>query len=124
MKREVCLIQLSYQKPVVNDELAGVPIVLIASPNSDSVRVYERENNQFEGSVEKIVEVTARDEWTISEEALFNRETGESLPRIPDAFVSFWFAWFSFHPDTLVYQQSLDVEPGARLITTWGEMKR
>ena len=29
------------------------------------------------------------------------------MRRIPDAFVSFWFAWFVFHPDTLFYDGSV-----------------
>ncbi|MCZ6679600.1 MAG: DUF3179 domain-containing protein [Candidatus Poribacteria bacterium] len=112
------------EKQVLNDTVAGVPIVLIASPISDSVRVYERKNRQFGGGFEKVVEIGTNDVWEFSEEFLSNPETGDSLQRIPDVFVSFWFAWFAFHPDTLVYEETFTVSPEVRLFTTWGEIKR
>lgn len=114
------------QKQVINDEVGSVPIVLIASPISDSVRVYERKNHQFTGSLEKVVEVGTNDPWVPSEETLSNPKTGESLERVSDAFTAFWFAWFVFHPDILVYDASVNVvnvDPDARLLTTWGEIK-
>jgi hypothetical protein len=109
---------------IVNDTLAGVPIVLIASPNSDSVRVYERKDRQFSGNHDRIMDIDLGDVWTISEEALANERTGESLERIPQAFVSFWFAWFSFYPDTLVFEGPANVKPDEALLTTWGELKQ
>ncbi|MCZ6675628.1 MAG: DUF3179 domain-containing protein [Candidatus Poribacteria bacterium] len=90
---------------VINDDLGGVPIVLIASPNSDAVRVYERKNHRFEGTFEKVVEIGTRDVWTVSEETLSNAKTGDSLERIPDVFVSFAGAWGRFFPDTLIYER-------------------
>ena len=108
---------------VVNDEVGGVPIVLIASPNSDTVRVYERKTYQFEGNVERVVEIGTNDVWTISEDALSNPKTGDFLKRIPTAFVSFWFAWFSFYPDTIVYEGPVNVDADAKLLTTWGAIK-
>jgi len=105
--------------------------VLIASPNSDSVRVYERKNYQFFGSIEKVVEIGTNDVWKLKEESLSNPKTGDSLSRISSAFVSFWFAWSRFYPNTLVYegpadvdQQPVSVYPSARLLTTWGIIKQ
>ena len=92
------------QMQVINDAIAGVPIVLIASPDSDAVRVYERKNYRFEGTFEKVVEIKTRDAWTISEDALSNPKTGDSLERIPDVFVSNASAWARFFPDTLIYE--------------------
>jgi hypothetical protein len=106
------------QTQVVNDKVAGMSIVLIASPNSDAVRVYERKNHQFEGEFEKVVEVGTNSAWEISEKSLVNPKTGDSLERIPEVFVSFWFAWASFYPDTLVYDGAFNVNPDARLFTT------
>ena len=119
------------QKQVVNDEVGGVPIVLIASPNSDSVRVYERKNYRFSGGQKQVVELGMNAVWTIQEDSLSNPNTGDSLPRISNVFVSFWFAWFQFYPDTLFYDPATDVDEGpvsvdaaARLRKTWGEIKR
>ncbi|MCH8292271.1 DUF3179 domain-containing protein [Candidatus Poribacteria bacterium] len=112
------------EKQVLNDDVAGVPIVLIASATSDSVRVYERKNFQFEGALDKLVETGTGNVWTISEEALSDPKTGDSLERVSNVFVSFWFAWFSFYPDTLFFQGTVNVHPEARLYTTWGELKQ
>jgi hypothetical protein len=109
---------------LLNDDVAGVPVVLIASPDSDSVRVYERKTHQFEGSVEKVVEIGTNEVWEISEESLFNPKTGDALARLPEVFVSFWFAWFSFYPDTVFYEAPLMVNPATQRLTTWAEIKR
>ena len=98
--------------------------MLIASPVSDSVRVYKRSNHRFKGSLEQIVEINTNSVWKISEEALANPVAGDSFERIPDALVSFWFAWFVFHPDTLLYHGSnnVNIDSGARWFTTWGNI--
>ncbi|MCH8090238.1 MAG: DUF3179 domain-containing protein [Chloroflexi bacterium] len=51
----------------------------------------------------KLVKDDAGGEWRIEESALF--DTGDSGLRL-DRIVgrtSFWFAWRSFHPETLIY---------------------
>ena len=109
---------------IINDDVGGVPIVLIASRDSDSVRVYERKNYQFEGTIEKVVDIGKRDVWELSEKMLSNPKTGDSLDRVPDVFVSFVRAWLSFFPNTLVYKRPLDTNSDTPLPTTWGAIKR
>ena len=109
---------------VVNDTVAGTPIVLIANPASDSVRVYERLDRQFTGSHNRVVDAERQDVWQVTEETLTNEKTGESLERVSDAFISFWFAWFSFYPDTLVFDGPVAVKPDERQLTTWGDLKQ
>ena len=93
------------QLQVINDTIAGVPIVLIASPDSDAVRVYKRKNYQFEGTFEQVRDIRSQEVWEISEEMLSNPKTGDSLERIPDVFVSNAGAWAKFFPNTLIYQK-------------------
>lgn len=93
------------QMQIINDALDGVPIVLIASPNSDAVRVYKRKNYQFEGTFEQVRDSRSRTIWELLEEMLLNPKTGESLERVPDVFVSNAGAWARFFPDTLIYQK-------------------
>jgi len=90
---------------VLNDTLGGQSIVLIAAINSDAARIYLSLDHRFEGSADRVVEVETKQRWEVSEEALSNPQTGERLERLPDAFVSFWFGWFAFYPDTLLYEQ-------------------
>ncbi len=93
------------QIQVINDAIDGVPIVLIASPDSDAVRVYKRKNYQFEGTFEQVRDSRNQTVWELSEEILLNPKTGESLERVPDVFVSNAGAWARFFPDTLIYQK-------------------
>ncbi len=93
------------QMQVINDSLDGVPIVLIASPDSNAVRVYKRKNHQFEGTFEQVRDRRTRTVWALSEEMLLNPKTGESLERVPDVFVSNAGAWARFFPDTLIYHK-------------------
>ena len=65
------------QMQVINDSLDGVPIVLIASPDSDAVRVYERKDYQFEGTFERVRDSRSQRVWELSEEMLLNPKTGE-----------------------------------------------
>ena len=93
------------QMQIINDAIDGVPIVLIASPDSNAVRVYKRKNYQFEGTFEQVRDIRSRTVWELSEEMLLNPKTGESLERVPDVFVSYAGAWARFFPDTLIYQK-------------------
>ena len=93
------------QIQVINDSIDGVPIVLIASPDSDAVRVYKRKNYHFEGTFEKIRDSRSQTVWKLSEEMLLNPKTGESLERVPDVFVSKAGAWARIFPDTLIYHK-------------------
>jgi hypothetical protein len=93
------------QMQVINDAIDGVPIVLIASPDSDAVRVYQRKNYQFEGTFEQVRDSRDQTVWELSEEMLLNPKTGESLERVPDVFVSNAGAWARFFPNTLIYQK-------------------
>ena len=93
------------QMQVINDVIDGVPIVLIASPDSDAVRVYKRKNYQFEGTFERVRDNRSQTVWKLSAEMLLNPKTGESLERVPDVFVSNAGAWERFFPDTLIYQK-------------------
>ena len=93
------------QMQVINDAIDGVPIVLIANPDSDVVRVYQRKNHQFEGTFEQVKDSRSQTVWKLSEEMLLNPKTGESLERIPDVFVSNAGAWARIFPDTLIYQK-------------------
>jgi hypothetical protein len=96
---------------VVNDRLAGQDVVIIAqaSPERDffepggaAVRAYATDGITFSAGEEDNTLVSAEGElWQVTESALVNAE-GELLPRLP-GHLAFWFGWYSFNPDTLVY---------------------
>ena len=96
---------------VVNDLVGSLPVVIVASAGSSTVRVYARGDSSFEigpqtrigGAVPFSLLDSNGVEWEIREEALVNvDDPTKTLVRLA-ANISFWFAWFVFHPDTEVY---------------------
>jgi len=109
---------------VVNDVLANSSIVLIANRGSvqvdgnslregevqyqagAEVRAYYRNSYSFIPTAE--ADILADDDgelWTITEGSLIGPD-GEMLDRIP-GHLAYWFGWFSFFPNTMVYGKSL-----------------
>lgn len=93
---------------VVNDQLGGQPLVIVTAGSLGS-RIYERGSNTFVLEKDAGGEgVTLADSdgqlWLMEEDALA-REDDQSLqlPRIP-AHNAYWFGWYSFYPETAVYQ--------------------
>ncbi len=99
------------QERIVNDTLSGTDVVLFASAESSSVRVYRSKGHVFSipedeidntGLFSKLVDSRGV-EWTVTEEALVNtQDIYRVLKRVP-ANISFWFGWFSFNIETEVY---------------------
>ncbi len=96
---------------IINDRVGNTDIIIIAEatpereffePGGAAVRAYEREGRDFSAGTDAS---TLRSEdgrsWRISEEALV-AEDGERLNRI-GGHLAFWFGWFGFYPNTLVY---------------------
>ncbi len=90
---------------VVNDEVGGTPIVIVASSESEAARVYERGSatlslgdDEEAGTPSKVVDADGG-AWKVTEEALVNEGSGQELPRIP-AQIALWMSWYAFFPDT------------------------
>ncbi len=107
-------VALLQRERVVNDEVGGEEVVIVASSSSMDARVYSRQGRTFgapdrssvaAGLPEVVVDSTGV-EWRVTEEALVSAEDAtQTLPRVP-SHLSFWFGWFAFHPDTLVYGEA------------------
>ncbi|MCB0005034.1 MAG: DUF3179 domain-containing protein [Anaerolineales bacterium] len=116
-------LELLTAEEVVNDTLAGQELVLVArrgfveadgqdrrfGPISYAagaeVRVFARDGHTFTPgeALDELVDETGRI-WTITEAALVS-EDGAELPRI-SGHLAYWFGWFAFFPNTLVYGES------------------
>jgi hypothetical protein len=95
-------IETLKREVVVNDELGGRGIVLVAKGSSGAARAYESSKKRFkDGGGNGLVEVETGAVWTVEEERLVS-ETGEILPRIP-GHNALWFGWFAFFPTTEIY---------------------
>ena len=93
---------------LVNDTIDDTEIVILASSISSDARVFKREGRQFALNLDeetlavpKTIVDQDRKIWTVSDVGLL-RSDGEILERLP-SYVSFWFGWYAFHPDTHLY---------------------
>ena len=100
------------QDRVVNDVLGDTGVVVIGSSSSQAARAYERDAHTFSlaggdaatvGLPNTLVD-SHGDVWFVTEEYLVNDSApSKRLKRIP-THMAFWFGWYAFHPDTLVYR--------------------
>ena len=93
------------ERRVVNDEVGGTPVVIVASSETEAARVYERGtlslslgDGEETGTPPEVVDEDGG-VWKVTEEALVNEESGQELPRIP-AQIALWMSWYAFFPDT------------------------
>ncbi len=93
---------------LINDRVGNIPILLV-SMFEGNARAFDRNLNgevlDFEFTGERILDLQTRSEWDYSGTAVLGPHKGESLQRLA-ASPGFWFEWASFHPDTLVYEQT------------------
>ncbi len=95
------------QEPVINDDIGGLPVVLIGDPATRSVRAYERGDREFVG---RDGEILAGDlsRWQITEDALVGPD--QRLPRMA-GHIAYWFAWDNYlGAETEVYGQQATPE--------------
>ena len=96
---------------VINDRLGQTDLVIVAdaSPERDffepggaAVRAYESAGRQFQAGADQSTLRSADGMvWHIREQALIAQD-GAQLARI-GGHLAFWFGWFGFYPDTLLY---------------------
>jgi hypothetical protein len=107
---------------VVNDTLGETTLVLISSGRQVNVagttllgedviysagaevRAYERGQQTFSpGPEEDLVLDSSGQEWQVTEGALIGPDD-QRLPRL-NGHLSYWFGWYAFFPNTLVYPE-------------------
>ncbi|MEM8791595.1 MAG: DUF3179 domain-containing protein [Pseudomonadota bacterium] len=77
---------------VLNDEVAGNPLVLIGNTAGRTVRAYERNNLRFTAGRNPEELIAEGDQiWTVKEETLVGPD-GAKLPRVA-GHIAYWFAW-------------------------------
>ncbi|MCI0875106.1 MAG: DUF3179 domain-containing protein, partial [Chloroflexi bacterium] len=110
---------------VVNDQIGGTNIVLVANRGrvtvsgeslrqgkvtydaGGEVRAFDRGDELFSAGDDPGVVIDARGaEWKVTEGGLLGPK-GEIAPRV-NGHLAYWFGWFAFFPNTLVYGN----EPG------------
>jgi hypothetical protein len=98
------------ENSVVNDLVAGIPIVVIYDKRSETIAAFSRTLNEkvLEFRIENtptgiIIKDSAYDSaWNLEGMAYDGSCKGIYLKPVT-SFKAFWFAWLAFHPETLVY---------------------
>ena len=94
---------------VVNDTLAGVDVVIVASSGSAAAQAYERNGLTFEAGSEDDAGLPstlvdgAGVVWSVGNEHLASSDKPTRRFRRIPTLTAFWFGWYAFHPDTALY---------------------
>lgn len=96
------------QSPV-HDRVAGVPVVLVAGPDGESVRVFR---SQLNGSEIELYRDQQSPQWQLIDAggntwnfqgcAVAGPAAGQCLEKIA-VLKDYWFDWRNYHPQTTVY---------------------
>ena len=88
----------------VHDDVQGSPVVVFWSTRARAAVAYEpRANGQaltFEVRDGRFFDVETRSEWTLDGSAVAGPHEGAALDPVREAYMAFWFAWATFHPNT------------------------
>ena len=101
---------------LVNDEIAGEPVLVVYRPESATGFVFSRavadqtltftleEQAEEDQTIPDIIDAETGSRWSLfNGTAIAGPLAGTNLERIPST-TSFWFGWKDFHPDTYVYR--------------------
>ncbi|MGH9863198.1 MAG: DUF3179 domain-containing protein [Candidatus Acidiferrales bacterium] len=92
---------------VLNDTLGGESLVLVADSSTGAVRAYRRGPLRFQAAEGTSDKIQTQDGglWRLTESALVSENSGQRLARLP-GHVAYWFGWYAFFPQTLLYTGS------------------
>ncbi len=91
---------------VVNDEVGGIPIVVLADAESGAVRAYQAANRTFERDANGVLVDETGTAWTVTESGLEASDSDRVLPRLPNGHIAYWFGWYGFYPQTEIWEGS------------------
>ncbi len=102
------------QERIVHDSVGSLDVVVIASGISSDAHIYDNSaGHQFEladsatksGFSRTVIDKNGV-EWLVDRYRLVNTDDpSETLPAVPSN-VSFWFGWFAYYPETLLYNDT------------------
>lgn len=95
---------------LINDRIGSIPVVLVYTASTDTVRAFSRQVDQkvleFKAAGEtRMTDTETASQWNFDGKCESGKHKGEELkPLIVEP--SFWFAWAEFHPGTVVFSES------------------
>ncbi len=81
-------------RPVINDRIGELAVVLVGDAATRTVRAYRSEGRGFAAGDEQGTLREGDRQWRVTEEALVGPQ-GETLGRLP-GHIAYWFAWQAF----------------------------
>ena len=94
---------------VINDDLAGVPIVVFYDAPANAAIAFSRQVDGQEAQFELVAgdSFLARDDvsgtlWDFSGRSVAEAESATSLEFVT-SYLSEWYGWSAYHPDTTIY---------------------
>ena len=92
---------------VVRETVDGEPVVVFWNGAARSAIAFrptvDGQTLTFETSEAGYMDVETGSSWTLDGLALSGAFAGRTLEMFPEAYVSFWFAWAAFHPETILW---------------------
>lgn len=101
-------LEIIQERGVLNDAFRDENVVLLSAGGGLGARAYHAGDNLFESKVTNGSVLSLKDDegnvWSVQEDRLLP-SGGDATPlsRI-DTKLSYWFAWYQFHPATEVYR--------------------
>lgn len=101
---------LKDQSPI-QDQVGGLPILLLVGPDGKSIRVFSRRSDgtelelfkKHDGSDWGLIDSATGSEWNFRGCAVSGSLTGKCLPQLP-FLKDYWFDWRNYHPRTTIYR--------------------
>jgi len=93
---------------VAGGELGRKEFVVLWDSVARAARAYEARSGAGPANLilqgTSFVDTETGSSWNLEGVAIEGDRSGERLLPVTDSFVSFWFAWAAFYPDTKVWQ--------------------
>ena len=93
---------------VIHQRARGRPAVIFWDSEAQGAVAYRPtyggSNLNFEVRGEEIVDIETESVWDFEGRAVLGELEGERLELLPEAYVSFWFAWVAFAPSTKLWE--------------------
>ena len=93
------------REPVLNDSIGTTAVVVVTS-SQGGARAYLRDRHEFQSGAEAgLLRDAGGGTWRVEESRLVHSSSGESLDRLP-GHLAYWFGWYAFYPQTLLFDGS------------------
>jgi hypothetical protein len=103
------------QQTSIIDTVGGVPLVIVAAADGQSVRAFSRlvggKPADFFAKPEAkvLIDSATGSEWDFAGRAVGGPLAGRQLVRI-EVLRDYWFDWRAYHPDTAIYSAGLGIQ--------------